>query len=90
MMAARRVVMYSTGWCGYCERARAMLRYKGIVFEEIRLDERPGERAIMIERSAGRRTVPQIFVDDRHIGGAEEMLALERSGELDTLLGLET
>ena len=84
----RQVVMYSTSWCGFCERARGLLRRKGVAFDEIKLDETPAERETMMRRSGGRRTVPQIFIDDRHVGGYDELAALERAGELDALLGL--
>lgn len=85
--AARQVVMYSTSWCGFCERARGLLRRKGIAFDEIKLDETPAERETMMRRSGGRRSVPQIFIDDHHVGGYDELAALERTGTLDTLLG---
>ncbi len=84
----RQVVMYSTSWCGFCERARGLFRRKGVAFDEIKLDETPAERETMMRRSGGRRTVPQIFIDDRHVGGYDELAALERTGELDALLGL--
>jgi glutaredoxin 3 len=86
MTTAPEVVIYTSGWCGYCSRARALLEHKGIAFREIRVDEDPAERQAMLARSGGRRTVPQIFVGERHIGGSEELYALERSGELDRLL----
>ena len=78
--------MYSTSWCGFCERARGLLRRKGVEFSEIKLDETPEERETMMQRSGGRRSVPQIFIGERHIGGYDELAALERSGELDRLL----
>ncbi|MFO7304609.1 MAG: glutaredoxin 3 [Gammaproteobacteria bacterium] len=81
-----QVVMYSTTWCGYCQRARNLLASKGVAFHEIKIDENPAQRQIMIERSGGRRTVPQIFIGDRHIGGYDDLAALESSGELDKLL----
>lgn len=84
-----RVTMYSTGWCPYCERARALLHRKGVPFTEIRLDEHPEARETMISRSGGRRTVPQIFIGDEHLGGAEELVALERAGRLDELLAVD-
>jgi glutaredoxin 3 len=84
---ARQVVMYSTSWCGFCERARGLLRCKGVAFDEVKLDETAAEREIMMRRSGGRRTVPQIFIDDLHVGGYDELAALERTGQLDTLLG---
>lgn len=80
-----KVVMYSSANCSYCVRAKMLLDQKKVLFEEIRVDLSPEQREIMIERS-GRRTVPQIFIDDRHIGGFDDMWALEQTGELDTLL----
>jgi len=78
--------MYSTSFCGYCDRARALLGRKGVAVTEIKVDEKPEDRAAMLKRSGGRRSVPQIFVGDRHVGGFEELAALDRSGELDRLL----
>lgn len=80
--------MYSTGWCGFCQRARNLLGSKGVAFREIDVDD-PELRAEMITRS-GLRSVPQIFVGARHLGGFEELYALERSGELESLLKQET
>jgi len=85
-MSAPEITMYSTAWCGYCQRARLLLARKGVTFTEIDLDEQPAARATMLERSNGRRTVPQIFIGDRHIGGYDDLAALDRSGELDRLL----
>jgi len=78
--------MYSTTWCGYCQRARSLLARKGVAVREIKVDEDPQQRDIMVERSGGRRTVPQIFVGDRHVGGYDDLAALDRAGELDKLL----
>lgn len=78
------VVMYTAGWCGFCARARALLERKGVAFREIDAED-PEQRAEMIERS-GQRSVPQIFIGLRHVGGYEELYALERSGGLDTFL----
>jgi glutaredoxin 3 len=83
-MAAPKVVMYATGWCGYCARARALLQSKNVEIEEIDADT-PSVRAEMISRS-GRRTVPQIFIGETHIGGCDELMQLEASGGLDPLL----
>lgn len=80
------VVMYSTDWCGYCERARALLTRKGVAVREIKVDADAAQRAVMLERSGGRRTVPQIFIGERHVGGYDDLAALDRSGELDRLL----
>jgi glutaredoxin 3 len=81
------VVVYSTGWCPYCERAKALLERKGIDFRDIKVDEDPTERDAMLKRSGGRRTVPPIFVGDRHVGGFDDLYALDKAGELDKLLG---
>lgn len=80
-----KVVVYSSASCSYCVRAKMLLDQKKVSYEEIRVDLSPEQREIMIERS-GRRTVPQIFIDERHIGGFDDMWALEQTGELDTLL----
>jgi glutaredoxin 3 len=80
------IVMYSSGWCGYCARARALLERKGVSFREIKVDEDMAERQAMVSRSGGRRTVPQIFIGDRHVGGFDDLYALDKAGELDTLL----
>jgi glutaredoxin 3 len=77
--------MYATGWCPYCARARALLERKGADWTEIDVEAEPTRRAEMIARS-GRRTVPQIFIGERPIGGSDEMYELERTGELDALL----
>jgi glutaredoxin 3 len=79
------IVMYSTGWCPYCDRARALLARKGLTFREIKVDENPAERDAMLARSGGRRTVPQIFIGERHVGGFDDLYAIDRSGELDRL-----
>lgn len=81
------IVMYSTGWCPYCDRARALLARKGLTYREIKVDENPGEREAMLARSGGRRTVPQIFIGERHVGGFDDLYAIDKSGELDRLTG---
>ena len=85
-MSEAGVVMYSTGFCGYCDRARALLQRKGVTVTEIKVDEDASQREAMLKRSGGRRTVPQIFIGERHVGGFDELAALERAGELDKLL----
>lgn len=80
------VTMYTTGWCGFCARARALLERKGVKWTEVNLEDQPERIAEMVERT-GRRTVPQIFVGERHIGGAEELRELDDAGTLDALLG---
>jgi len=79
------VVMYATGWCPYCQRARALLQSKGAVFTEIDIEAVDGAREEMRARS-GRTSVPQIFIGDRHLGGFDDTKALDDRGELDTLL----
>lgn len=80
--------MYCTAYCGYCHRAERLLGAKGVTdIERIRVDLEPERRKEMIERS-GRRTVPQIWIDDRHIGGYDDLAALDRAGQLDPLLGV--
>lgn len=81
------VLIYCSGYCPYCERARALLQRKGVEFEEIRLDTEPERRTEMETKAGGLTSVPQIFIDDRHIGGYDDMAALDRSGELVRLLG---
>ena len=80
------VVMYTTGWCPYCQRARQLLRRKDVPVTEIDLDSAPEKRAEMQQKS-GRRTVPQIFIGDTHVGGSDDLHALEDAGKLDALLG---
>ena len=84
-MSKPKVLMYATGWCPYCSRARQLLERKGITFQEIDVDEFPEARAEMTARSH-RHTVPQIFVGDTHVGGCDELVALDARGGLDTLL----
>jgi glutaredoxin 3 len=79
------VVMFATRFCGYCRRARRLLEAKGVRFEEIRVDYDPRERHRM-RQLAGANTVPQIFIDGRHVGGCDQLYALEQAGALDPLL----
>jgi len=81
-----KVLMYGTETCPYCQRAEMLLRRKGVTdFEKIRVDLRPELRSEMIARS-GRRTVPQIWIGERHVGGCDDLHALDASGGLDPLL----
>ena len=84
-MSQPAIVMYAAGWCPYCQRARGLLAKKGAAFTEIDVDDDPALRQEMIARS-GRRTVPQIFIGDRHVGGCDDLIALDGSGELDRLI----
>ena len=85
MSAASEIIMYSTDWCGYCQRARNLLERKGATYREIKIDEDAKQREEMMQRS-GRRTVPQIFIGEHHVGGYDDLAALDRAGELDKLL----
>lgn len=81
-----RIIIYSTAYCPFCVRAKALLDTKGAAYEEIRVDLQPLLRREMMERSGGRSSVPQIFIGDIHVGGCDELMALERQGRLDPLL----
>jgi glutaredoxin 3 len=83
---ADRIVVYSTPFCGYCGAAKRLLAGKGIDVTEIDVMFDPEQRQKMMEKSGGRRTVPQIFIDGRRIGGFEDLSALDANGELDRLL----
>jgi glutaredoxin 3 len=85
----QKVVMYATDWCGYCARARALLQRKNVPFEEIDVDAHPEAREEMMKRS-GRTSVPQIFIGETHVGGSDDLHALEASGGLDPLLNQGT
>ena len=81
-----KVVMYSKDYCPYSARAKALLEQRGVTdLEIIQIDREPGQRDLMIERT-GRRTVPQIFIGDTHVGGCDDLMALDRSGGLAPLL----
>ena len=79
------VIMYSSDYCPYCTRARQLLDRKGVSYTDIRIDGNPEKRAEMIAKS-NRHTVPQIFINSQHIGGCDDMYALENQGQLDKLL----
>jgi glutaredoxin 3 len=81
-----KVEMYSKTFCGFCVRARGLLKAKGIAIEEYVIDGGGPKREEMIQRANGRTTVPQIFIDGRHVGGCNDLFALEREGKLDSLL----
>ncbi|MET0362245.1 MAG: glutaredoxin 3 [Sphingobium sp.] len=83
-----KVEIYTKSWCGFCARAKALLDRKGVAFDDYDIDLDGEKRAEMIQRANGRSTVPQIFIDGRHIGGSDDMAALERQGQLDPILGL--
>ena len=79
------VTMYATDWCPFCVRAEKLLVSKGANVKKINVEEQPDRRAEMVEMT-GRRTVPQIFIGDIHVGGCDELFALERAGHLDGML----
>ena len=81
-----KVEIYTTPTCPFCHRAKALLNQKGAAFQEIAVAGNSDLRAAMTQRAGGRRTVPQIFIDDRHIGGSDDLRALESQGKLDALL----
>ncbi|MEP6885155.1 MAG: glutaredoxin 3 [Gammaproteobacteria bacterium] len=77
--------MYTSDWCPYCRRAKDLLNQKNVVFNEINVEDEPQLRQEMIARS-NRRTVPQIFIGDKHVGGCDDLIELDRSGQLDRLI----
>ncbi len=85
MRAMSKVQIYTTNWCPYCNAAKALLDDKGVVYDEIDVTDAT-LRMDMIQRAHGRRTVPQIFIGERHVGGYDDLSALERRGQLDPLL----
>lgn len=82
------VEIYTSPFCPFCHRAKSLLEKKQIPFTEIDVQSTPGARAEMMQRTGGAKTVPQIFIDGRGIGGSDDLAELNRKGELDTLLGL--
>lgn len=83
------VTIYTRPMCPYCVRAVSVLKNKGVAFEEIDAGFSPEKKAEMVQRANGGRTFPQIFVGETHVGGCDEMLALDRAGKLDDLLRAE-
>jgi glutaredoxin 3 len=81
----QEITLYTTNWCGYCERAKALLRARGLEYAEINLDDEPGFRAKLLDLT-GRMTVPQILIGDTPIGGFSELRELDRSGRLRALV----
>lgn len=82
----QHVVIYTTPTCPYCHAAKRLLTQKAVTFEEIDVSGRPDARAALVEKSGGRTTVPQIWVGAAHVGGCDDLYALEQAGELDRLL----
>ena len=84
-MSPPAVTVYVSGWCPYCERAKGLLTQKRVAFSEINVEDDAKLREEMIARSS-QRTVPQIFIGDKHVGGCDDLFELDRSGELDRLI----
>jgi len=82
----KQVILYTTPICGYCAAAKRLLQSKGAAYQEIDVMRDPSKREEMTQKAHGRRTVPQIFIGETHVGGYDDMAALERDGKLDTLL----
>jgi glutaredoxin 3 len=85
--AMPKIEVYSTAVCPYCVAAKNLLKAKGLAWQEVRVDTDPAQRDLMLKRSGGRRTVPQIFVNDQLVGGYDDLVAADRSGKLTALLG---
>ncbi|MBF0357891.1 MAG: glutaredoxin 3 [Magnetococcales bacterium] len=81
-----KIIVYSTTVCPYCVRAKMLLDKKGAEYEEINLTKNPDRHDEMLEKTGGKRTVPQIFIGDKHVGGCDDLYELEFEGELDSLL----
>lgn len=84
----RKIEIYTTMFCPFCHRAKALLKSKGVAFTEYDVGGSSDERAKMRQRADGRHTVPQIFIDGVGIGGSDDLAALDRQGKLDAMLGL--
>lgn len=80
------VEIYTSPWCGYCHAAKALLKRKGVAYTEIDVSQDPERRREMLARANGRWTVPQIFIGETHVGGSDDLHALDRAGKLDPLL----
>lgn len=86
MTAHKPVTIYTRSWCSYCSAAKALLAKKGVSFDEIDIEAVSGARTQMIDRATGRTSVPQIFIGETHVGGYDDISALDRGGRLDALL----
>lgn len=86
VVSVAKIEIYTSPFCGYCSRAKHLLRGKGADFEEIDVVADESKRAEMLTRAHGRHTVPQIFIDGRHVGGCDDLYELESAGKLDPML----
>ena len=84
----KNVIIYSRKICPYCVKAKQLLDSKGVKYKELRIDEKPDLLQEAIDRSGGMKTVPQIFIENHHVGGYDDLHALEKEGKLDALLGI--
>jgi glutaredoxin 3 len=82
----QKIELYTKGYCPYCKRAKALLEAKGVTYTDFEIDKQPELRSTMIERANGGSTVPQIFIGETHVGGCDDLFALESAGKLDALL----
>jgi glutaredoxin 3 len=80
------ILVYSGDYCPYCQRAKMLLKKKGAAFKEINVGTDPAQRAEMMKKSGGKQTIPQIFINGQHIGGCDDLYALDAAGKLDPLL----
>ncbi|AWM88954.1 glutaredoxin 3 [Microvirga sp. 17 mud 1-3] len=80
------ITIYSKSWCPYCAAAKRLLDEKGAAYTEIDIEEEPEKRAEMVQKAGGRTTVPQIFIGERHVGGCDDLYALDEKGRLEALL----
>lgn len=86
-MKMAEIVIYTKSYCPYCDKAKQLLKIKGVQFKEVDVENDPVLFTAMVEKAGGRKTVPQIFIDDVHIGGCDDMFALNDAGKLDPMLG---
>lgn len=80
------ITIYTTTYCPYCVKAKDLLKRKGLEYEEINVENQPELREALVVKAGGRKTVPQIFIGDHHVGGCDDLYALDKTGELDKLL----
>ena len=86
MATQAKIEIYSGDYCPYCVRAKSLLKQRGLDFIEYNVQSEPEKRAEMMKRSQGARTIPQIFINDQHLGGCDDLYAVDKKGELDTWL----
>ncbi|MCD6272894.1 MAG: glutaredoxin 3 [Deltaproteobacteria bacterium] len=84
----KKIIIYSTLICPYCIKAKQLLESKNVDYQEVRIDKHPELVADAVKKSGGQKTVPQIFIDDYHVGGCDDLYALDKEGRLDSLLGI--